>query len=108
MPGTVTAVIQRDDLLFQDVEQFFSLFEIAVGRIVLRAVRSDGPAVLTVVAFAPPAVEYREIDYAIDRGLLARCTACFHRVLGCIEPHVDAGDEFARDRQIVALEYDDM
>ena len=104
----VARVVKRNHLLFEDIEQFLAFLAVAVDAVVLRSVRGDRPAVLAVVALAPPAVEHAQVDDAVDAGLFARGAARLHGIFRRVQPHVHAADELARQRQIVALEQDDL
>ncbi len=69
--------------------------------------RGDGPTVLPVVALAPPAVQHAQVDDAVDARLLPGGAAGLHGVLRGVEPDVHAGDQLARQRQVVALHQHD-
>ena len=61
----------------------------------------DRPAVLAVVPLVPPAVEDREVQHAVERGLHAARAARLERAQRVVEPHVAAGVERLRERDVV-------
>ena len=102
--GRAALVVQRNHLVLQDLVERARF--LAIAALADRACRRglDRPAVVAVVAFGPPAVEHREVDHAVDARLHSRGARRLQRVDRVVEPHVDAGDEPAREPQVVALE----
>ena len=92
---------QRHDFIFQQVIKCLRLDEILIRPVIIRFARADYPAAVGLVAFAPPAVERADIEYAVDRGLHSACAACFHRPTRIIEPDIDALHHKAGDIDIV-------
>src|SRR3569832_1913881 len=104
----VATIVERDDLFFEDIEQLVALFAVTEGAVVFRSEWRDGPAVVAAVAYAPPAVEHALVQDTVDAGLLSGCTARLERILRRVQPHVDARDELAAEREVVAFEQDDL
>ena len=67
----------------------------------------DRPAVLAVVELVPPAVEHREIEPAVDRGLHPGGAAGLERSQGVVEPDVAAREQGARHRHVVVRQEHD-
>ena len=105
MAVAMPVVVEWDDFVFKNIQQRLGFFTLPSGGIVVRFVRRDGPAVLPVVPFAPPTIQNTEINDAIDTRFLAGCPARFEWIFRCVEPHIDTGDQFARERNIVTFEH---
>ena len=58
-----------------------------------RIARRDAPAVLAVVALAPPAVQHAQVHRAVQARLLPRGAAGLQRIFRRVQPHIDAGDQ---------------
>ena len=72
----------------------------------LRAV-ADGEAVLAVVGLGPPAVEDRQVQAAVEHGLLAARAGGFQRPARIVEPHVDALHQVPADVDVVVFDEHD-
>jgi hypothetical protein len=101
------AVVHRDHAVLQQLVQGARLVLVALRGIEAVGRRLDRPAVLAVVALAPPAVEHRQVDGAVDRRLHARGARGFQRVDRVVEPDVDAGHHAPRQVQVVAFDQQD-
>ena len=78
-------------------------------RVVARGspVAADREARFGRVALAPPAVEDRTVDDAVQRCLHAGRPRRFERPARVVQPHVDALHEIARERHLVVGQEDD-
>ena len=81
------------------------LGDLLVGRLVLGL--ADDEAGLVVRRLVPPAVEHREVQDAVHRGLHAGRAGRLARALGRVQPDVAAGHEGARERHVVVGQEDD-
>src|SRR5256885_14722336 len=66
----------------------------------------DRPAVIAVVPFTPPTIEYAEVDPAIRRQFHSACAARFKRAKWMIQPKIDPLHETTRDVTVVILQKD--
>src|SRR5258708_999424 len=74
---------------------------------ILHVGRGDSPTIVLHPAFRPPAIEDAQVQPPIDGGLDAGGAARLERCDRVVEPDIDAGDQPARQLQIVVLEEDD-
>ncbi len=81
------------------------LRDLLVPRLVLRL--ADDEARFVVRRLVPPAVEDRQVQRAVHRGLHARRPGRLARALGRVQPDVAAGDERARERHVVVGQEED-
>ena len=84
----VTLIEERDHLLFEELDEGVRIVLVLCVRIGVR--RGDGPAVLTVVGFGPPAIEHAEVQTPVQGDLHAAGAARFQRWTRQVEPQVDA------------------
>src|SRR5581483_6797028 len=106
-PPRALAVERRDDLVLEHGEEGVGVR--LVLRVVVRGdpVAADREAGLLGVALAPPAVEDRHVDDAVQGGLHARRAGRLERPARVVEPDVDALHEVARQRHLVVGQEDD-
>ena len=69
---------------------------------------ADGEAVEPVVGLGPPAVEYGQIEAAVEHDLLAAGAGGLERTARIVEPHIDALDQVAADVDVVVLDEDEL
>ena len=102
--AVLTVVELAGDLLFEDREQAVGLTQVPAVeiRVVLR--RLDGPAVRTVVALVPPAVEDAAVQRAVEGRLHAARPARLERAAGRVQPDVAAVVHRPGDRDVVVGE----
>ncbi|MCK7527457.1 MAG: hypothetical protein MZV64_62555 [Ignavibacteriales bacterium] len=67
---------------------------------------ANGPAVFTVVGFAPPAIQNGEVQRAVDGRLHAGCAAGFQRTTGRVQPHIHTLDQVTRKVHVVIFDED--
>ena len=65
------------------------------------------PAVVTVVTFAPPAIENAKIDPRVRRQFHSTCAARFQRAQRMVEPQIDTLDETTGDVAVIVLDEND-
>ena len=104
-PFEIALEIQRHDLFFQKGVQEPGVVIIALfpAQIFTGDGGPDGPAVLAVVPFAPPAVGDAEVDPRVDGHLLAAGSTGLVGTAGSVEPHVAALNHEPRHRKVVIL-----
>ena len=103
-----TIEVEWYDLLLQKVVDRRSV-ELVLQRLVaVGTLVGECPTCALAVAFVPPAVEDREIEYTIHLCLLTRRTRSFERSCRSVHPDIDPCDELARQTHIVVLEEDDL
>ena len=108
--GLVSLVEGRNHVVLQHVIEGQGVFAILRCRILVQARRgaADSPAVVSIVALGPPAVEDREVQAAVDGNLLAARAAGLQRAARIVEPDVAAGDEHPPDLHVVILQKDHL
>ena len=100
-PVGVDVVEPRRDLVLDQVVERVGL-EVVTPVLVVDAVgRRDRPAVVAVVPLVPPAVEDREVEPAVERGLHAGRAARLVGAQRVVQPDVAAGVERLRHRDVV-------
>ena len=106
--GVVVAGVEaRRDLALDEVVQRGGLEVVAVVGVVDAVGGRDRPAVLAVVPLVPPAVEDRQVEAAVERGLHARRPAGLERAQRVVQPDVAARVEVLRHRDVVVGQVDD-
>src|SRR5581483_2468550 len=98
----------RDDLFF---EQAVEREAIGFGLdflIMILALLANGPAVVAVVTFGPPAVENAAIWLAVEGGLLAAGATGFVGADRVVQPEVRAGNKVARHLDIIVFQENDL
>ena len=105
--GGVEVVEARRDALLHEVVERGGLEVVTTVGVGDAVGRGDRPAVLAVVPLVPPAVEDRQVETAVERGLHARRAARLERAQRVVEPHVAAGVEQARHADVVVREEHD-
>src|ERR1700675_2750876 len=65
---------------------------------------SDGEAVQAVVGFRPPAVQYREVQAAVQNDFLAAGSGGFQRTPRIVKPDIDTVRQMAADVDVVVFD----
>ena len=97
-------VIKRNDLVLEQLVKTGRVdFVLEFGCAVVD-LRANGPAVVAVVAFAPPAIEHAQINPAIRCAFHSARAARFQRTQRMVQPKIDSLHEPARDVAVVVLD----
>ena len=102
----VAVVIQRDHLLAEDAKQVGGVAGVGDAVVDVLRAAADGEAVAAVVGLGPPAVEDRQVQAAVEHGLLAAGAGGFQRAAGIVQPHVHALDQVPADVDVVIFDED--
>ena len=78
-PVLVTLVKQWNDLLLEQPVERLGVTGVIVVNIQIFRWVADGPTIISVVAFVPPAVKHADVQDAIHRSLLPARTAGLQR-----------------------------
>src|SRR5688572_7116806 len=105
---TIAIVVERHNLLAQDLHQVAPLTQIVDGRGRVRIAAADGEAVEPVVGLRPPSVQDRQVQRAVEHHLLPARPARLERPPRVVQPHVHTLDEIAADADVVVLDEDDL
>src|SRR5205085_2392041 len=85
----VAFVEGRDDISFEDAVERFGVASVGLFGRLAYGIFADGPAVATVVAFEPPAVQDRQVESAVQSNLLAARSRRFERSARDVHPNVN-------------------
>ena len=100
-------VVERDDLVLEQLIKAAGVdFALELDGPILDF-RADRPAVVAVVAFAPPAIEHAQIQPAVRRQFHSARAAGFQRTQRIVQPKIDALNQAARNVGIVIFDEDD-
>src|SRR5690606_26613158 len=100
----VAAVVERDDLALEEGVQRVCVRRITALVVVVRAPAAYGPAVVALEALLPPAVEDREVEHPVHRGLLAAGPRRLEGTAWVVEPDVDTARQRPPDGHVVVLD----
>ena len=95
-------------MVLQDLVEGARFLLVAALGVAAAGGRLDRPAVALPVAFAPPAIQHRQVDHAVHAGLHARSAGGLQRIDRIVEPDIDAGDQPARKAQVIAFHEQDL
>ena len=104
--GVALVVARRDPVLEQLVERG-RLEGVALAGVARGIRRRDDPAVVVAGVLGPPAVEDRQVERAVHRGLHARRAARLERTQRVVQPHVAARvEQLGHAHVVVGQEHD--
>ena len=103
-PRWAAVVIHRDDLILQQFVQGLAFLARTARIVQVLRRRLDAPAVVAVVALAPPAVEHRQVEHAVHPRLHAGGAARLERIHRVVQPDIDPRHDSPRKAQVVTLE----
>src|SRR5204863_6033766 len=100
-------VIKRDDLVLEQLIKAAGIhFVLKLDGAVFNF-RADGPAVVPIIAFAPPTIEHTKVEAAIGRRFHSTGAARFQRTQWIVQPKIDGLHQSPRDVSVVVLDEDD-
>ncbi len=100
-------VIERDDLVFEQLIKTAASTSLWNSTRAVLDLSTDGPAIVAVVAFAPPAIEHAQVKSAVWRQFHSAGAAGFQRAQRIVQPKIDALHEPARDVGVVVFHEND-
>ena len=106
-PPRVARVERGRDRVLDEVVQRLGLEVVAPVGILDAVGRRDRPAVLAVEPLVPPPVEDRQVESAVQGGLHARRATGLQRADRVVQPHVAAGVQRRRHRDVVVRQEHD-
>src|SRR5436190_16096973 len=100
-------VIKRDDLVFEQLIKAAGIHFVLELDSAIFDLGADGPAVVPIIAFAPPTIEHTEVEAAIRRRFHSAGAACFQRTQWIVQPKIDGLHQAPRNVSVVILDEDD-
>ena len=97
-------IIQWNDFFFEYVIEVGDIQLILIVMIFIIIIITNRPAIKSVVSFTPPAIEYREIQHAVDGGFFAGSAGGFVGTARGIQPDINTLNKIASHIHIVIFQ----
>src|SRR5207248_8379245 len=97
-------VIKRDDLILEQLIKAAGIHFVLELDSAIFDLGADGPAVVSIIAFAPPTIEHTEVEAAIRRRFHSAGAACFQRTQWIVQPKIDGLHQAPRNVSVVILD----
>src|ERR1043166_9802209 len=96
-------VIKRNDLVLEQLIQAARVHFVLEFRRAVIDFGADAPAIASIEAFTPPAIEHTQVYASVRRRFHSAGATCFQRTQRMVQPKVDTLYEAARNIAVVVL-----